>query len=604
MLFFGLAYSQDSNQFQKVLQKAEISLKKAEVDNALTTSKEALSIAFAFKDHLLKAKAFNTIGLCFDKSSETEGASFFYQKGLDEAILTNNDSIKGFLYANLGLVYQNTNASKSENYFKKSLLFFKKINKSDSISNQILSNYKTTYLNIPKTESKVDLSNYRKQIESIENQTEKPLIDFRDSKTIDILSAIIIGTLLLLVFSLLRNNKLREASNKILEANNKELLLAKNKAEKATLLKSQFVTTITHELRTPLYGVVGITDIILDEHKELANSSHINSLKFSANYLLSLVNDLLQINKIEEQKVVLENSDFNLLEELTTIVNSLQFIAIKNANKVTIDIDQKIPTILFGDKLRLTQIFINLISNALKFTKDGEVKIMASLLKTEKKYCFITFSVSDTGIGISKEDQVEVFEKFVQIERNEDDYQGTGLGLTIVKNLVEIFGGKIEIHSTEKQGAKFFFTIPLMVSENQKSEPKSKQLDTESKSNIYNILVVEDNKINQIVTRKILEKNNFKCKVVDDGYIVTEVLQSEKFDIILMDINMPILNGFETTKLIRSQGFKIPIVALTAFDREEISGQAFASGMNDIIIKPFDKAKLFQIISDMIATKN
>ena len=178
---------------------------------------------------------------------------------------------------------------------------------------------------------------------------------------------------------------------------NKALIEAKEEAEEATRLKSQFVSTITHELRTPLYGVIGITNIILDEHKELGNSAHLKSLKFSAKYLLSLVNDILQINKIEENRIVLENLIFNLLDEITTIKNSVEYIADKNNDKFTVQIDTAIPEFLIGDKLRLSQIIMNLVSNALKFTKNGEVILSADLKRVEDKTYFVEFKVVFKG---------------------------------------------------------------------------------------------------------------------------------------------------------------------------------------------------------------
>ena len=276
--------------------------------------------------------------------------------------------------------------------------------------------------------------------------------------------------LLLLLFSLYKNNAFREKTFTELKDAYAELQLAKEKAEEASQLKTQFVSTISHELRTPLYGVVGITNIILDEHKELAHSPHLNSLKFSARYLLSLVNDLLQINKIEENKITLEHMIFNIPDEISTIVDSLEFIAIKNNNKLQTELDPAIPEFLIGDKLRLSQVFMNLVSNALKFTKDGTVKVSAKLDRIEGSQCFIHFAVADTGVGIAPEDQKKIFEKFVQIERKEGDYQGTGLGLSIVQRLVELFGSTIELESELGKGTTFSFTMGFEADESKRNE--------------------------------------------------------------------------------------------------------------------------------------
>ena len=450
----------------------------------------------------------------------------------------------------------------------------------------------------------IEANEYRRQIGKIEIEKHKQSKDLKESKLIVLLFVIIFLILLLLIYSLYKNNTFRELSNNDLKIANEELKIAKEKAEVASQLKTQFVSTISHELRTPLYGVVGITNIIIDEHKELANSPHLNSLKFSARYLLSLVNDLLQINKIEENKITLENMIFNLSDEITTIVESLEFIAIKNNNKLIAEIDTDIPEYLIGDKLRLSQVFMNLVSNALKFTKDGEVTISAHQKMIEGTKHYISFEVKDTGIGIAEADQDKIFEKFVQIERKEGDYQGTGLGLSIVQKLIELFDSTIELESKEKVGTTFSFTIGFESDESKKNEIiENIEVDL-SENNLHKVLVVEDNKINQVVTRKILENNNFKCTILEDGYAAITLLESEHFDIILMDINMPIINGFETSKLIRKKGIKTPIIALTAFDKQEVTEEALAAGMNDVIVKPFESIKLFQIINSLIIKKN
>lgn len=452
--------------------------------------------------------------------------------------------------------------------------------------------------------NEIEIDEYQRQINKIEGEKHAQSKDLKESKLIVLLFVIILFILLLLLYSLYKNNNFREQSNRELKLANEELKIAKEKAEEASQLKTQFVSTISHELRTPLYGVVGITNIIIDEHKELSNSPHLNSLKFSARYLLSLVNDLLQINKIEENKITLENMIFNVTDEIKTIVDSLEFIAVKNNNKLLCDIDPSIPEFLIGDKLRLSQVFMNLVSNALKFTKDGEVKVTAKQDRVEGTKHYIFFSVKDNGVGIAKEDQEKIFEKFVQIERKEGDYQGTGLGLSIVQKLTELFGSKIHLESQEGVGTTFSFTIGFDADESKKNEIINNIVVDLSQNQFYKILVVEDNKINQIVTKKILETNNFKCTIMEDGYAAINLLDTETFDVILMDINMPIINGFETTKLIRKKGITIPVIALTAFDKQEITEQALSCGMNDIIIKPFEQAKLFQVINNLINKKN
>jgi signal transduction histidine kinase/ActR/RegA family two-component response regulator len=446
----------------------------------------------------------------------------------------------------------------------------------------------------------IELDEYKRQMGQIELEKYIQKQNLQQSKIVVVLFIVVFLILLLLLYTLFKNNRFRKKINNELTIANQELKIAKEKAEEASQLKTQFVSTISHELRTPLYGVIGITDMILDEHKELIGSPYLNSLKFSAKYLLSLVNDILQINKIEENKIILESIPFNVSDKINNILSSLQFIANKNKNKLKCEIDPAIPEFLIGDKLRLSQILMNLIGNALKFTKKGKVIVSADLVRVDGKVNYIKFKIKDNGVGIAKDDQDKIFEKFVQVDRKEEDYQGTGLGLSIVKKLVELFGSEIYLESKEGEGTTFTFTIGFEA-DTIKSNTIISGFEVDlTSSQIFNVLVVEDNKINQMVTKKILEGNNFKCQVVDNGLVAIKLLKKENFDVILMDINMPIINGFDTTRKIREIGILTPIVALTAFSKEEVIDEVISSGMNDIIVKPFEPVKLFQVIANQI----
>jgi signal transduction histidine kinase/CheY-like chemotaxis protein len=447
----------------------------------------------------------------------------------------------------------------------------------------------------------VELDEYKREIDKIENEKDIQLQSLEKSKMIVLLFIVIFIVLLLLIYTLFRNNNFKKKTNAELSKTNKELIIAKEKAEEVSVLKSQFVSTISHELRTPLYGVVGITNMLLDEHKELADSPHLSSLKFSARYLLSLVNDILQINKIEDNRIILENLTFNISDEINMIKNSLSFLAKNNNNFILVNIDPAVPEYLIGDKLRLSQIIMNLVSNALKFTNNGEVIINVNLEKIENKSHFIEFQIKDNGIGIASADQDKIFDKFVQVGRKETDYQGTGLGLSIVKQLLGLFNSSIALQSATGKGTEFKFVIAFEFNPDKTYELINNIQVNMNATQIINVLVVEDNHINQLVTKKTIEKNNYKCSVVDNGYAALEILDKENFDLILMDINMPLINGFETTRKIRLKGIDIPIVALTAFDKSEITEESISAGINDIIIKPFDSVKLFKIINILVS---
>lgn len=445
----------------------------------------------------------------------------------------------------------------------------------------------------------IALGDKMRELSAINKEKELQAENLKKTKIIIFLFSVFLIVIVYLLYMLYRNNVFKKKVNEFLKTTNVELKEARDKAEEASKLKTQFISTISHELRTPLYGVVGITNMLSDEHKELVNSPHLKSLKFSARYLLTLVNDLLQVSKIEENKVVLENYTLNLEDEITIVSNSLSFIANQNKNQLVTYIDPNIPEYLVGDKLRLSQILMNLVSNALKFTQNGTITISAQLVEKEESRCSIKFEVADTGVGIAEKDLSKIFEKFVQIDRKEDDYQGAGLGLSIVKKLVMLFGSSITVKSKEGVGTQFTFTIVFDSDTTIVNEIINNIYVDLTSGKIYKVLVVEDNKINQMVTRKILDKSNYKSTIVDDGYAAIEAIGKEHFDVVLMDINMPLINGFDTTRLLRKKGHTLPIIALTAFAKDEITEEAKSVGINDILIKPFEASKLSEMIESL-----
>lgn len=525
-------------------------------------------------------------GMYHSYKKESEKAESFFQEAIK-----------------LGMVLDNkTDMSYAHLEYSKFLLKQKEYKKAYENLSLYNSLYEEMFVEVKSVKANIEgvnfeLDEYKRTIDKIENEKDLQFKSLKKSRIIVLLFIIVLFVLLLFLNSLIKNNKYRIKSNLDLMHANEELIIANKKAEESSLLKTQFLSTISHELRTPLYGVVGITDLLLAEHKELASSPHLNSLKFSARYLLSLVNDILQINKIEENKIVLERLIFNITDELNMVRNSLSFIAQKNNNKTFIDIDSRIPDNLIGDKLRFAQILMNLVSNALKFTKNGEVHLIAKQIKVQGNIHSIEFNIKDNGVGIASVDKDKIFDKFVQVGRKEIDYQGTGLGLSIVKRLLELFGSDIVVESELGKGTAFTFTIDFVHDMAKTTEIINNiEVDLTSKK-VLNVLVVEDNQINQVITKKTMERNNYSCTVVDDGYVALELLSKEEFDVILMDINMPLINGFETTRRIRQKGIETPIIALTAFDKNEITDEAIAAGMNDIIVKPFEPMQLFKIIN-------
>jgi hypothetical protein len=415
------------------------------------------------------------------------------------------------------------------------------------------------------------------------------------------LSIALIIILSLLALSLFKNNNLRAKANDLLKDKNVELTIAKEKAERASLAKAEFLSTITHELRTPLYAVTGLTHLLLEEDPKPNQKEHLNSLEFSGEYLLSLINNILDLNKLEANKVEIEKTTFSLKKRINDVLITLKKTAEDRKNSLTLEYDESIPEKLIGDPLKLSQVLINLIGNSVKFTQNGEVTIRINKLSSVKDKVNLHVEIEDTGVGISMQKQKSIFETFnqgsLQINRK---FGGSGLGLSIVKNLLELMNSKVYLESVLGQGSKFWFDISFNISEDNFGDAelsnKAYNIDYKSLEKI-SILVVEDNKINQMITKKILEKHKIICKVADNGLDAIKMVKENDFKLILMDIHMPGISGIETTQLIREFDNKIPIIALTAVTIDENLDEFYKAGFNEIIPKPFKPEDFFEKIS-------
>lgn len=407
--------------------------------------------------------------------------------------------------------------------------------------------------------------------------------------------ALLLATVISLCFLSILYKK-RSNLLKIVNKNNEDLKAAHEKTIELSNVKSKFIATITHELRTPLYGIIGLSEILNQENKSEHSNSHLKSLNFSAKYLLSLVNDILSVNKIEENdKKALSEDTYNLKDEVGFVFETLEPLKNENKNQYVVNIDSQIPNEIITDKLKLTQIFMNLLGNAMKFTKDGTITFSAFLASKTDTHVTINFSVQDTGKGISEENQNKIFDAFVQIDREENDYLGTGLGLSIVNKLMHQFNSELIVQSKIGIGSTFSFSITFRydtVTEQTKQEKTIPELLSKN----LNVLVVEDNKINQLVTKNTLKKEKISCTVVDNGFLAIDKVKAEEYDLILMDLNMPEINGFDTSKEIRKFNADIPIIALTAYSKDEVFEEITKAGINDIITKPFEAPQLIHLI--------
>ena len=410
------------------------------------------------------------------------------------------------------------------------------------------------------------------------------------NKLTTILSIALITILSLLTLSLYKNNNIRLKTNNMLHKKNSELIVAKEKAELASKTKANFLSTVTHELRTPLYAVTGITNMLLDEEPKPEQVQHLKSLKFSGEYLLTFINDILQINKIEANKVDLDPQVFNLKKKIENVIAALNNSALDNNIKLHLNFDADLPEVYNADQLKISQILINLIGNSIKFTKDGDIWVRVFKIDKKDKVYTLRFEIEDNGIGISKEKQESMFESFsqgsIQINRK---YGGTGLGLSIVKGLIDILKGKIYLKSELGKGSTFTFELPLEFSTEAVKEKKVEYFDNVDETDLskVKILVVEDNKINQMITKKILNKMKLNCDLVDNGEAAVDMVKNNNYDVVLMDIHMPGISGLEATTMIRTFDKELTIFALTAVTIEDKMQEFDDAGFTDIISKPF-----------------
>jgi PAS domain S-box-containing protein len=383
---------------------------------------------------------------------------------------------------------------------------------------------------------------------------------------------------------------------------------AKIKAEKATRIaedalkaKQQFLSNMSHEIRTPMNAIIGFTKVMLKTELTVKQAEYLSAIKVSGDALIVLINDILDLAKVDSGKMTFERVPFSLRSSLASMLQLFEpRIREKNLQLIR-EYDKRIPEMLAGDPVRLHQIILNLVSNAVKFTNAGSILVKVSLLNEDEENVTISFAVIDTGIGIEENKIEEVFENFQQASSETSRlYGGTGLGLAIVKQLVEAQGGKIQVESKIDEGSMFGFTLSFQKT-NAKPEIQndSRTSDTDVKN--IKVLVVEDIPLNQLLMKTLLHDFGFERDVVPNGKMAIEQLQRKSYDLILMDLQMPEMNGFEAATFIREKlHSKIPIIALTADVTTADLEKCKAAGMNDYLAKPVDEKLLYQKIVGLV----
>jgi signal transduction histidine kinase/CheY-like chemotaxis protein len=383
-----------------------------------------------------------------------------------------------------------------------------------------------------------------------------------------------------------------------------ELKLAKDKAEEMSQAKGEFLANMSHEIRTPMNGVIGTLQLLSDTKLGAAQQEYVDTAHKSAHSLLTILNDILDLSKIEAGKLNIELIPLDIREIVSELITLHSMTAEEKVIRLYADIDEQLPQVLIGDPTRIRQILANLISNALKFTEKGHVLVKISVVSSDDNNADIRMAVEDTGVGIREEIKDRLFNEFTQADGSTTrKYGGTGLGLAIVKQLVEMMHGQFGVESVPGEGSTFWFRVTLGVSAEQTiKQPFEHELELTGNLSGH-VLLVEDNPINQMVAQKMLEKIGIKATLAADGQEALDMLEQDEFDAVLMDCQMPVMDGYEATRRIREQDalLKLPVIAMTANVMEGDREKCIEAGMNDYIGKPFVEMDLKKTLARWIS---
>ncbi|RFM30269.1 PAS domain-containing hybrid sensor histidine kinase/response regulator [Deminuibacter soli] len=381
-----------------------------------------------------------------------------------------------------------------------------------------------------------------------------------------------------------------------------ELIQTRLQAELAAKAKTDFLSVMSHEIRTPLHAIIGFSHLLLENRPRADQQEFLNMLKFSGETLLHIINDILDFNKLESGKLELDTEEFNLKDLLDNIYKTFLPKAKENGIQLQLLFDQRLPAHVKADPGRISQVINNLVSNAIKFTPKGSVKIIVTLESEENNDCMVEFAVKDTGIGIAYDKQQKIFDLFTQADSNTTrKYGGTGLGLSIAKKLLQLMKSDIKLESDTWNGSKFYFSVRLQKAGGVAESPDD-AMQSEGRYNRHafdgkKILLAEDNEINVMVARQFVADWGGLVVVANNGIEAVDLFTTDTFDLVLMDLQMPQMDGFTSSREIRKHNSHVPIVALTASPIDEVIGNIMSSGMNDYISKPFVPDMLYSKLS-------
>ncbi len=525
---------------------------------------------------------------CFIRLNKYEDAKAYLTKiKTDEYFKIKDLRFLGFFYKVQGLYYEaNKNYYLASQYYQKSSDKFYEygFNRSKQISASL------------GLASRLKLNEEENKRIRVENKLNAEQL--QNDKYVILLGALVILGLIIMSISQYRSSVFKTRTNKLLHENNKKLFKTGQKLDKALKAKSDFMDSVTHELLTPLNTIKGISFLLRKEKLTPKQQDKVKLLSSSSDHLLSLINKVIDLNVLEKDEAQLNKEEFDLKTLMYGIVDSLT-TGRATTNTLHVKIDETIPDVLEGDILKISQVVINILSNSLKFTKDGDIYFQVSLVATVGGQSKVKFHIWDTGIGMSKKQKANVFDKFkqgsVKINRQ---YGGTGLGLTIVKKILDLYNSEINIDSRLRKGTSVDFSIDFDLPLKSKLKYQKNGAAKASGKDIsdVNILLVEDNKVNQLIVKKIISDYGFGCDSANDGEEAVAMVKENKYSLILMDIMMPRMDGFEATRFIKSFNKTIPIVALTAIS-ERLNKEKFNEvGILKILNKPVNPELLYETI--------